>query len=52
MEGYQENLKRYNSISMGWEEELLQFQRIFKKFENKFHEYFELPLFNWENREE
>ena len=29
MEGYQEKLKRYNSIPMGWEKELLQFQRIF-----------------------
>lgn len=51
MEGYQEKLKRYNSIPMGWEEELLQFQRIFKKFENKFHEYYELPLFNGEFKE-
>ena len=51
MEGYQEKLKRYNSILMGWEEELLQFQRIFKKFENKFHEYYELPLFNGEFKE-
>lgn len=52
MEGYQEKLKRYNSIPMGWEEELLQFQRIFKKFQDKFHEYFEYPLFNGEGREE
>lgn len=52
MEGYQEKLKRYNSIPMGWEEELLQFQRIFKKFQDKFHEYFEYPLFNGEGRED
>ena len=52
MEGYQEKLKRYNSIPMGWEEELLQFQRIFKKFQDKFHEYLEYPLFNGEGREE
>lgn len=52
MEGYQEKLKRYNSIPMGWEEELLQFQRLFKKFQDKFHEYFEYPLFNGEGREE
>ena len=52
MEGYQEKFKRYNSIPMGWEEELLQFQRLFKKFQDKFHEYFEYPLFNGEGREE
>lgn len=52
MEGYQEKLKRYNSIPMGWEEELLQFQRLFKKFQDKFHEYFEYRLFNGEGREE
>ena len=33
---------------MGWEEDLLQFQRLFKKFQNKFHEYVEEPLFNGE----
>lgn len=50
MEGYQEKFKEYNAIAMGWEEEVLQFQRIFKKFQDKFHEYFELPLFNGEGR--
>lgn len=50
--GYHEKLKRYNSIPVGWEEELLQFQRIFKKFQDKFHEYFEYPLFNGEGSEE
>lgn len=52
MEGYHEKLKRYNSIPVGWEEELLQFQRIFKKFQDKFHEYFEYPLFNGVGSEE
>lgn len=52
MEGYREELKRQHAVEMGWEEELLQFQRIFKKFQNKFHEYFELPLFGGENNEE
>lgn len=32
MEGYREELKRQHALEMGWEEELLQFQRIFKKF--------------------
>lgn len=32
MEGYREELKRQHAVEMGWEEELLQFQRIFKKF--------------------
>jgi len=52
MEGYKEKLKRYNAVLQGWDEELLQFQRIFKKFQDKFHEYFEYPLFNGENKEE
>ena len=52
MEGFKERLKQYNAVEMGWEEELLQFQRLFKKFQDKFHEYFEYPLFNGENREE
>nr|WP_318707355.1 hypothetical protein [uncultured Treponema sp.] len=52
MEGYQEKLKRYNLIPMGCEEELLQFQLIFKKFQDNFHEYFEYPLFNEEGRED
>ena len=52
MEGYKEELKKHNAVAQGWEEELLQFQRIFKKFEDKFHEYFEYSLFNGENREE
>ena len=52
MEGYQEKLKRYNSIPMGWEEGLLHFQRLFKRFENIFQEYFDYPLFNGEGREE
>ncbi len=51
MEGYKEELKRYNGVEMGWEEKLLKFQRIFKKFQDKFHEYFELPLFNGEFKE-
>ena len=52
MEGYKERLKQNNAVEMGWEEELLQFQRLFKKFQDKFHEYFEYPLFNGEGREE
>lgn len=52
MEGYKEDLKSNNAVPMGWEEDLLQFQRIFKKFQDKFHEYFEYPLFNGEGREE
>lgn len=52
MEGYKEELKRHNAVEMGWEKELLQFQRLFKKFQDKFHEYFEYPLFNGEDREE
>ena len=52
MEGYEENLKRYNAVEMGWEKDLLQFQRFFKKFQNKFHEYVEEPLFNGEDIEE
>ena len=52
MEGYKERLKQYNAVEMGWEEELLQFQRLFKMFQDKFHEYFEYSLFNGENREE
>ncbi len=51
LEGYKERLKQINAVEMGWEEELLQFQRLFKKFQNKFHEYFEYPLFNGEGRE-
>ena len=46
MEGYKENLKKYNAVEMGWEAELLQFQRLFKKFRNKFNEYVEESLFN------
>ena len=52
MEGYEEALKKYNSAEMGWEKDLLQFQRLFKKFQNKFHEYVEEPLFNGEHKEE
>ena len=52
MEGYEENLKRYNAVEMGWEKDLLQFQRLFKKFQNKFHKYVEEPLFNGEDIEE
>lgn len=52
MEGYEEALKKYNSVEMGWEKDLLQFQRLFKKFQNKFHEYVEEPLFNGEDIEE
>ena len=33
MEGYEEALKKYNSVEMGWEKDLLHFQRIFKKFQ-------------------
>lgn len=51
MEGYKERFKKYNAVEMGWEGNLLQFQRLFKKFEDKFHEYFELPLFNGEFKE-
>lgn len=52
MEGYQEKLKKYNALPQGWEEELLQFQRLFKMFQDKFHEYFEYSLFNGEEIEE
>ena len=52
MEDYKERLKQYNAVEMGWEEDLLQFQRLFKKFQDKFHEYFEYPMFNGEGREE
>ncbi len=52
MEGYEEALKKYNSVEMGWEKDLLHFQRIFKKFQTKFHEYVEEPLFNGEETEE
>lgn len=52
MEGYKEDLKKYNAVEVGWEEELLQFQRIFKKFQNKFHEYWDEPLFNGEDSDE
>ena len=51
LEGYKERLEQINAVEMGWDEELLQFQRLFKKFQNKFHEYFEYPLFNGEGRE-
>ena len=46
MEGYKENMKKYTVVEMGWEAELLQFQRLFKKFRNKFNEYVDEPLFN------
>ena len=52
MEGYKENFKKYNYPVLGWEEELLQFQRLFKKFQNKFHEYVDEPLFNGEGEED
>ena len=52
MEGYEEALKKYNAVEMGWEKDLLHFQRIFKKFQNKFHEYVEEPLFNGEEVQE
>ena len=52
MEGYKEILKENNLVEMGWEEDLLQFQRLFKKFQNKFHEYVEEPLFNGEEAQE
>ena len=52
MEGYEEDLKKYNAVEMGWEKELLQFQRVFKKFQKKFHEFVEEPLFNGEEQEE
>ncbi len=52
MEGYEEALKKYNEVEMGWEKDLLHFQRIFKKFQDKFHEYVEEPLFNGEETEE
>lgn len=52
MEGYEEALKKYNAVEMGWEKDLLHFQRIFKKFQSKFHEYVEEPLFNGEEIEE
>ena len=48
MEGYEETLKKYNAVEIGWEKDLLHFQRIFKKFQDKFHEYVEDPLFNGE----
>ena len=52
MEGYEEALKKYNAVEMGWEKDLLHFQRIFKKFQDKFHEYVAEPLFNGEDIEE
>ena len=52
MEGYKEDLIKFNGVEMGWEEELLHFQRIFKKFQNKFDEYVEEPLFIVEDSEE
>ena len=48
MEGYEEALKKYNAVEMGWEKDLSHFQRIFKKFQNKFHEYVVEPFFNGE----
>ena len=51
MENYKEELKRWNAVEVGWEEPLLQYQKLFKKFQDKFHEYFELPLFNGEFKE-
>lgn len=51
MEGYKELLKEYNVLTESREEELLQFQQLFKKFQNKFHEYVEEALFNGEERE-
>ncbi len=51
MEGYEEALKKYNAVEIGWEKDLLHFQRIFKKFQDKFHEYVEEPLFNGEGSE-
>ena len=51
MEGYKEYLKEHNVIEMGWEEELLKFQRIFKKFQDKFHEYVTEPLFDEDEEE-
>ncbi len=48
LEGYEEALKKNNAVEMGWEKDLLHFQRIFKKFQDKFHEYVEEPLFNGE----
>lgn len=43
-----------NIIQLKWDgkKDLLQFQRLFKKFQNKFHEYVEEPLFNGEDIEE
>ena len=52
MEGYEEALKKFNAVEMGWEKDLLKFQRLFKKFQDKFHEYVEEPLFNGEETEE
>jgi len=52
LEGYEEALKKYNAVEMGWEKDLLHFHRIFKKFQDKFHQYVEEPLFNGEETEE
>ena len=52
MEGYKERFKENNYPVMGWEEDLLHFQRLFKKFQNKFHEYVVEPLFNGEEIED
>lgn len=52
MEGYKERFKENDYPVMGWEEDLLHFQRLFKKFQNKFHEYVAEPLFNGEDIEE
>ena len=51
LEGYKEYLKKNNAIEMGWEEDLLKFQRIFKMFQDKFHEYVTEPLFNEDEEE-
>ena len=52
LEGYKEEFKKYNAIPEGWEKELLQFQRLFKKFQNKCHDYVKEPLFNGEGEED
>ncbi len=51
MEGYEEKLKKNNAKEMVWEKELLLFQRIFKKFQDKFQEFVDQPLFGGEEED-
>ena len=50
MEGYKKKFKENDYPVQGWEEDLLHFQRLFRKFRKKFREYVNEPLFNGERR--